>query len=96
MLAKLQTDLDMAVEQMPDDWDETSCNGISFAAASCSISTALRIACAASPTTMRCGPEGCDRRCPSLGEDDASHGQMSASSLKAALGIGRRHVAEVR
>src|SRR5262249_21941950 len=23
MLAKLQADLDMAVEQMPDDWDET-------------------------------------------------------------------------
>ena len=23
MLAKLQRDMDMAVEQMPDDWDET-------------------------------------------------------------------------
>jgi hypothetical protein len=54
-LAKLQADLDMAVEQMPEDWDETSCNGISFAAPSCSISTAPRIACAASPITTRCG-----------------------------------------
>ena len=67
MLAKLQADLDMAVEQMPEDWDETSCNGISFAAPSCSISTAPRIACAASPTTTRSGRGGCSPLVPRSG-----------------------------
>jgi hypothetical protein len=56
MLDKVKADMLAAVDQMPDDWEETP--GISSTAPSCSTSAAPRIACAASPTTTCCGRGG--------------------------------------
>ena len=53
VIAELQQEMLMAVENVPDEGTRPSCNGSSSAAPSCSTSTAPRIGCAASPTTTR-------------------------------------------
>ena len=65
-LAELQRDMMAAVDQMPDDWDETELGWYLVHRAEMLTRTAD---CAARLTRMRLGPGGCDeprgRRSPS-------------------------------
>jgi hypothetical protein len=87
MLAKLQQDMLAAIEKTPDDWDETELQW--FLVHRAELFTAPPTACAASPITTRCGRGACDDH------GSAPQSNRRTARLKAALGIGPRHVAVV-